>query len=134
MQHEFKRKIQIMELVKVETEMDPGRIKLLLRNLLQNAIKHSIDPERRPTISLVDEPGQYCIYVTDSGEGIDPDHIPHLTEPFYRADPSRQRKTGGYGLGLHLCRVIVEAHGGELSISSEAKLGTTIRCSFPVPL
>jgi len=133
-QHEFLRKVQVMELVKVEAEMDAGRIKLLMRNLLQNAIKHSVDPERRPTVSLVNESGKFCIYVTDSGEGIDPDHIPHLTEPFYRADPSRQRKTGGYGLGLHLCRVIVEAHEGELSITSETRLGTTIRCAFPTPL
>jgi signal transduction histidine kinase len=134
LQDEFKRRVEIMELVEVETELDTGRIKLLLRNLLQNAIKHSVDPERRPTISLVNEPGYYCIYVTDSGEGIDPDQIPHLTEPFYRADPSRQRKTGGYGLGLHLCRMIVEAHGGELSITSEDGRGTTIRCAFPSPL
>lgn len=133
-QDEFKRRVEIMELVEVEAELDTGRIKLLLRNLLQNAIKHSVDPERRPTVSLVNEPGHYCIYVTDSGEGIDPDQIPHLTEPFYRADPSRQRKTGGYGLGLHLCRMIVEAHGGELSIASEDGFGTTIRCSFPSPL
>lgn len=131
-QHEFQRHIRVMDLEKIEADVDAGRIKLLMRNLLQNAMKHSVDPERRPTVSLVREPGHFCIYVTDSGEGIDPEHISHLTEPFYRADPSRQRKTGGYGLGLHLCKVIVEAHGGQLSITSEAKQGTTIRCSFPI--
>jgi len=130
-QREFFRKVQVMDLVELETRLDQARIKLLLRNLLQNAIKHSVDPNRKPRISLVNEADQFCIYVTDSGDGIDPAHIPHLTEPFYRADPSRQRKTGGYGLGLHLCKVIVEAHGGELSITSEAGLGTTIRCIFP---
>lgn len=130
-QQQFRRKVKVMELVKLEAELDQARIKLLLRNLLQNAIKHSIDPNRRPTISLINEVDQFCIYVTDSGEGIKTDHIPHLTQPFYRADPSRQRKTGGYGLGLHLCRVIVEAHGGTLDITSEMGTGTKIRCGFP---
>jgi signal transduction histidine kinase len=129
-QREFFRKVQVMDLVEKEVSVDQARIKLLLRNLLQNAIKHSIDPDRKPTISLVNEVDKLCIYVTDSGEGIDPAHIPHLTEPFYRADPSRQRKTGGYGLGLHLCKVIIEAHGGTLSITTEANHGTTIRCAF----
>jgi signal transduction histidine kinase len=133
-QHEFRRKVKVMELVKLEANLDQARIKLLLRNLLQNAIKHSVDPNRQPTISLINEVDEFCIYVTDSGEGIKASHIPHLTQPFYRADPSRQRKTGGYGLGLHLCRVIVEAHGGKLDITSEMGIGTKIRCGFPAQI
>ena len=127
---EFHRKIKVMELDEIWAELDPVRIKLLLRNLLQNAIKHS-GTRRRPTISLVIEIDQFCIYVSDQGSGIDPSHIPYLTEPFYRPDPSRQRKTGGYGLGLHLCKAIVGAYGGNLSITSESSRGTTIRCAFP---
>ncbi|MGI9319737.1 MAG: sensor histidine kinase [bacterium] len=133
-QHEFHRKIKVMELVKLEASLDQARIKLLLRNLLQNAKKHSVDPNRRPTVSLIKEVDEFCIYVTDSGEGIKTQHIPHLTQPFYRADPSRQRKTGGYGLGLHLCKVIVEAHGGTLDITSEMGVGTKIRCAFPMQI
>ncbi len=129
--HEFPRRVEIMDLAPVEGQFDAARIKLLLRNLLQNAVRHSIDPERKPTISVAAEPGLACIYVTDSGAGIDADQLPHLTEPFYRADPSRQRKTGGYGLGLYLCKVIVEAHEGKLEITSEAGKGTTMRCAFP---
>ena len=130
-EHEFSRKVDIMDLAEESAEFDIARIKLLLRNLLQNAVRHSIDPERKPTISVATEPGKLCLYVTDSGAGIEAAQIPHLTEPFYRADPSRQRKTGGYGLGLYLCRVIVEAHGGHMEIFSEANIGTTIRCAFP---
>lgn len=130
-QADFARKVEIMELQQAEVEMDQARIKLLLRNLLQNAIKHSIDHDRKPTVSLIREVEKLCLYVTDSAEGIEADQIPHLTEPFYRADPSRQRKTGGYGLGLYLCKAIVTAHGGELLIASERGVGTTIRCSFP---
>ncbi|HBE93563.1 MAG TPA: two-component sensor histidine kinase, partial [Gammaproteobacteria bacterium] len=61
-------------------------------------------------------------------------HLPYLTEPFYRADPSRQRKTGGYGLGLYLCRMIAEAHGGALTISSEQNVGTTVTARLPITL
>ena len=128
---EFSGKVKVMELANIWANVDQSRIKLLLRNMLQNAIKHSGNRKRRPTISLVAEIDEFCVYVSDRGSGIDPSHIPFLTEPFYRADPSRQRKTGGFGLGLHLCKAIVEAHGGELSITSEPKLGTTIRCAFP---
>ena len=67
----------------------------------------------------------------DQGQGIAPEHLPYLTEPFYRVDPSRQRETGGYGLGLYLCRVIAEAHGGSLVIDSELEKGTLIRVCLP---
>lgn len=130
---EFSRRVQQMELAEEVVDIDTARVKLLIRNLLQNAVKHSIDPERKPTIASVAEPGCLAVYVTDSGAGIDAEHLPNLTEPFYRADPSRQRKTGGYGLGLYLCKVIMEAHEGTLEISSETGRGTTIRCAFPLP-
>ncbi|MBL1293884.1 MAG: hypothetical protein COB61_008430 [Thiotrichales bacterium] len=57
---------------------------------------------------------------------ISPEHIDKLAEPFYRVDSARARQTGGYGLGLYLCRLIVEAHGGELLINSEHGIGTTV--------
>jgi signal transduction histidine kinase len=129
--HEFPRRVEVMDLAPETGEFDVARMKLLLRNLLQNAVRHSVDPERKPTVSVVAEPGMLSLYVTDSGAGIDADQIPHLTEPFYRADPSRQRKTGGYGLGLYLCKVIVEAHDGRMEIESGMDTGTTIRCAFP---
>ena len=130
-QKEFPRRVRVMDIAAIRSQVDPARFKLLLRNLLENAIKHSGGRNRRPAISLVVEINQFCVYVTDHGRGIDPKQIPFLTDPFYRADPSRQRKTGGYGLGLHLCKTIVEAHGGDMSITSEASRGTTIRCAFP---
>ena len=66
----------------------------------------------------------------DQGVGIEPEHLPRITEPFYRPDPSRQRKTGGYGLGLYLCRMITEAHGGTLTIKSEVGRGTEVRATL----
>ena len=69
--------------------------------------------------------------VIDQGEGIAEEHLSQITEPFYRADSSRQRNTGGFGLGLYLCRLIAQAHGGELSISSKLGEGTHISVQLP---
>jgi signal transduction histidine kinase len=66
------------------------------------------------------------LIVEDQGEGIGPEHIEQVCEPFYRADSSRQRNTGGFGLGLYLCRLIAQAHGGSLEIESELGKGTRI--------
>ncbi len=67
----------------------------------------------------------------DSGEGIAPEHLPHLTERFYRADTSRAREQGGTGLGLSICRSIAEAHGGSLLVESELGQGTTVCVTLP---
>jgi two-component system, OmpR family, phosphate regulon sensor histidine kinase PhoR len=69
--------------------------------------------------------------VTDEGEGIAPEHIPRLTERFYRADPSRSRSLGGTGLGLAIVKHIVERHRGRLSIESEVGKGTTVHVLLP---
>lgn len=115
----------------VVLKVDAARIKLLLKNLLENALRHS--PSGKPVaISLQQTPANVELEVRDEGEGIDAEHLPHLTEAFYRVDPSRQRDTGGYGLGLYLCRMIVEAHGGTLAIDSQKQYGTTITISFPI--
>ena len=116
----------------VSAEADPIRIKLLVRNLLQNALKYNLSTPKKPRLSIQKTSLRYQIRVQDYGQGISPELIPFLTEPFYRADPSRQRQTGGYGLGLYLCRMIVEAHYGNLKINSEINSGTEIICSFPL--
>lgn len=112
--------------------IDTARIKLLLKNLLDNAIRYTPDGARAPEIRLTVDNQQALIAVTDQGKGIEAQHLPHLTEPFYRADPSRQRETGGYGLGLYLCRMIAEAHNGKLEIESIAGDGTRVIVKLPV--
>lgn len=113
-------------------DVDVMRIKLLLKNLLENALRHTPDGARPPQISLERRAKMVMIIVKDFGRGIEAEHIPHLTEPFYRADASRHRETGGYGLGLYLCRVIAEAHGGGLEIESEVGKGTTVFVRLPL--
>ena len=72
------------------------------------------------------------IAVTDRGEGIAPEHIPRLTERFYRVDPSRSRSQGGTGLGLSIVKHIVERHRGRLTIESEQGRGTVVSVLLPV--
>ena len=113
-------------------DVDGTRIKLLLKNLLQNALRHTPDSAPPPQIMLERRGKMAIIIVKDFGRGVEAEQIPHLTEPFYRADASRHRETGGYGLGLYLCRVIAEAHGGTLEIESEVGKGTTVRVKLPL--
>ncbi len=115
----------------VTIDVDGPRIRLLLKNLLENALRHTPADAPPAQISLVQKSGQVVVSVTDFGSGIKAEDLPHLTEPFYRADASRHRETGGYGLGLYLCRVIAEAHGGELTISSELGKGTCVVVTLP---
>ncbi len=111
--------------------LDVPRIKLLMRNLLDNALRHT--PADAPPLRIRVRSGAdgWEFRVEDRGPGITAEHLPHVTEPFYRADPSRRRETGGYGLGLYLCRMIAEAHGGRLEIESTPGKGTKISALFP---
>ncbi|MBM4239929.1 MAG: PAS domain-containing sensor histidine kinase, partial [Gammaproteobacteria bacterium] len=68
--------------------------------------------------------------VTDSGPGIAAEHLPRLTERFYRVDPGRARDTGGSGLGLAIVRHVLQRHGGELKIESVEGRGSTFSCHF----
>jgi signal transduction histidine kinase len=106
------------------------RIKFVIKNLLDNAIKHKTSPQQTIDVTTqhVLQNNQHIITlrIKDYGSGIAAKHLPHLSQPFYRADPSRQRKTGGYGLGLYLVRLVIEAHGGEFLIESQAGKGTCV--------
>ncbi len=114
-----------------EMNIDVPRIKLLIKNLVDNALKHTPIANPPPIITLKSEKENIILTVQDFGIGIEEKLIPSLTEPFYRVDPSRQRETGGYGLGLYLCKMIAEAHGGKLQINSKEQIGTTV--SFILP-
>ena len=72
------------------------------------------------------------VTVADTGEGIPPEHLPHVFERFYRADRSRSRATGGAGIGLAVVKQLVEAHGGRVGVESTPGRGTTLRFTLPV--
>ena len=133
MMHAYKNRIVFSNMSNspINIIADQPRIKLLLRNVIDNAIRHT--SEDATSVQLVLEKGEHdvTITVTDHGEGIAVEHLSHILEPFYRVDPSRQRESGGYGLGLYLCRVICEAHGGTLSLESVLHQGTSVKIILP---
>ena len=104
---------------------DPAQLEQLLRNLIDNALKYGASD--RPVEVAVTSPvaGRVELAVIDHGQGIAPEHLPHLTRRFYRTDPGRSRASGGTGLGLAIVKHIVERHGGTLDITSRLGAGTT---------
>jgi signal transduction histidine kinase len=110
---------------------DPEKMKIVLRNLVDNALKHTPEDGPAVLISMAQKPDWFEIVVADRGEGIPESALPHLFEPFYRPDVSRSRKTGGYGLGLSLCKAIVDAHGGSIDLVSTPGEGTRVTVTLP---
>ncbi len=98
----------------------------LFTNLLENAVRHT-PIEGKVTVSAGVDARSVTVTVTDTGEGIAPEHLPHLGERFYRVDAARSAGTGGTGLGLAICRSITEAHGGRMTIESTVGEGTAVR-------
>lgn len=113
----------------IEMDIDRLRIRLLITNLLNNGIRHGENNPIKVSLQFAHE--HVVLSVIDQGEGIAAEHLSQLSEPFYRADSSRQRNTGGFGLGLYLCRLIAEAHRGKLAISSEIGVGTHVSVTLP---
>ena len=125
-------------------QIDRVRLRLLVRNLLDNARRYSVEAgsglgvgvgvssgARAPiAVSLSRQGNDLLLRVRDHGPGVDELHLPHLAEPFFRADTARQRSTGGVGLGLYLCRLVAQAHGGSLSVRN-AHPGLEVTVSFP---
>jgi len=111
--------------------LDRSRMRLLLRNLLDNALRHSAGASQPPRISLRGEDASVVLLVRDFGPGVDEAVLPHLAEPFYRPDVSRERGSGGVGLGLYLGKLVAQAHGGGMALAN-AHPGLEVRVSLPV--
>ena len=116
---------------RIRVILDPQRICLVLQNLVENAIKYSKDAKTTIDIDIEENDELISIAVKDQGVGIEAKEQEKIFEPFYRIDKSRNKKTGGYGLGLSLCKQIVSAHGGTISIDSDIGLGTTVTIALP---
>jgi len=117
----------------ISLNVDSTRLRQVLHNLLNNALRHTPKGGR---IMLNLEPNSEAINlsVSDTGEGIPPDHLPHIFNRFYRADAVRSRESGGTGLGLAIARAIVEAHNGQISAASSGApgQGSTFTVTFPI--
>lgn len=111
--------------------LDPDLLNRVCDNLLDNAVKYSA-PGSPVTLAVAAEGRQLRVEVTDGGEGVPEEDLPHLFEPFFRSDRSRSRQTGGAGLGLTLCKRIIEAHGGEITAQPNKEQGMTFFFELPV--
>ena len=116
----------------LEMEVDPVRMEQVISNLLGNAIRHT--PEGGSiTVAISREDDKLELSVSDTGEGITPEDLPHVFERFYRSGTSRSRKEGGTGLGLAIVKQMVEAHGGTVTVESTPGKGSTFLISLPLP-
>ena len=110
---------------------DRAQLSQMLHNLIGNAMKYGRANTPVAVKLWRDPAGMVRISVTDEGEGIAPEHVPRLTERFYRVDPGRSRAAGGTGLGLAIVKHIVERHRGRLDVASIVGTGTTITVMLP---
>ncbi len=111
---------------------DKGQIMQVLRNLIDNALKYG-KPGGPVHVSVeAASTGWVLVMVRDEGEGIAPEHLPRVTERFYRADSSRSRAVGGTGLGLSIVKHIVERHRGRFDIESRPGAGTAASMMLPL--
>jgi two-component system heavy metal sensor histidine kinase CusS len=115
----------------VQGEAD--RLRQLFFNLLDNAIKYT-PPGGRVIVEDELSNGHARVIVTDTGIGIQGEHLPHVFERFYRVDSSRSSETDGSGLGLAICRSIAESHAGRLEIASELGVGTRVTFVLPIQI
>jgi signal transduction histidine kinase len=110
--------------------VNPETMTMALNTLLDNAMKYSAPDSPPVEVSLRERNDGFSIVIKDHGMGIPEESINHLCDPFYRVDESRTRATGGYGLGLYLCKTIIKAHKAHIEVESSLGVGTTFRVIF----
>jgi len=111
---------------------DEARLIQVVMNLLENAVRYT-NPGGRVTVTVEAQQDQALLLVRDTGIGIAPEHLPHLFERFYRADPARRRTGGGSsGLGLAIVEWIVCAHGGTVAVESRVGRGSSFTVTLPL--
>ncbi|WP_395699255.1 ATP-binding protein [Aquabacterium sp.] len=110
--------------------LDRSRMQMLVRNLLDNALRHNAHQERPVEMSTAVEGERLCLRVRDCGPGVSESDLAKLAQPFFRPDAARTRSSGGVGLGLYLCRLVAQSHGGEL-LFRNAQPGLEVTLSLP---
>ncbi len=126
------RGVQITCEGEAEVIADPLMLRRALNNLVLNALKYT-PRGGQVKLSIRSDQSHVYIAVSDNGEGILPEHLPHLFDRFYRVDAARSKQTGGMGLGLAIVKSIMDLHKGKVTISSQKNKGTTVTLAFPKP-
>ncbi len=101
-------------------DADGEKIRTVLRNLLENAVKYSLPGSAAVEASAAIDDAHVVLRVTDDGQGVPEEDRPSLFEPFFRVDRSRSKMPAGYGLGLSICKRIIDAHGGTIAVQPNA--------------
>jgi len=110
---------------------DDTRLRQVMGNLVRNAVVHT--PAESPIdVSVTTRDGMALMKVADHGPGLRPDEASRIFEPFFRADPSRSRDSGGVGLGLSIVSAVAAAHGGKVSVSDTPGGGATFEVEIPM--
>jgi len=110
-------------------EVDPDRVREVITNLFDNAVKYT--PSGKITVGLTGNNEVVQFYIQDTGGGIAPEDVPHLFQKFYRVDNSATRTIGGTGLGLFICRKIIELYNGRIWVKSQVGRGSTFFVNLP---
>jgi two-component system heavy metal sensor histidine kinase CusS len=111
-------------------KLDRALLQRAVGNLVANAINHT-PPGGSVALSAIAKNGEVRVEVTDTGRGVAAEHLPHLFDRFYRADPARTSAAGHVGLGLAIVKGIAELHGGRVAVDSKIGHGTRVTLSFP---
>ncbi|MCY9310126.1 ATP-binding protein [Bacillus inaquosorum] len=125
------RKLQLLLEDHAEAVFDGDKMKQVILNLVYNAVQYTDEKTGAITISLQKNDDGVMLMIADNGTGIAPEHLPHLFNRFYRADPSRSRKYGGSGLGLAITKSIIDSHNGTIDVKSEIGRGTVFLIRLP---
>jgi signal transduction histidine kinase len=115
----------------IPLDIDANGTRTVLSNLLENAVKYSLPDSRAVEVSIAQDDTSVVVRISDDGVGIPEGDLERLFDPFFRVDPSRSKKTGGYGLGLSICKRIIEAHGGEIHAERNAGRGASFVVTLP---
>ncbi|MDO0994933.1 ATP-binding protein [Staphylococcus borealis] len=140
MQMKYKQQAQDLELdMSLAPEMtdelwdyDADRIDQVLTNLIDNATRYT-QPGDSITITSSSDDTYQTLYISDTGSGISPEHLELVFDRFYKVEASRTRGKQGTGLGLFICKMIIEEHGGSIQVESEVNKGTTFIIKLPKP-
>jgi signal transduction histidine kinase len=126
---DFASRVEVQAEGRVEGFFDPPRIRQLVQNLVGNAVKYS-DPAAPVEVRVWSDESGAQLTVTDHGIGIPKEDLPILFERFHRGSNTDDRRYGGLGLGLYICRQVAEEHGGTISVSSRVGEGTAFHVSL----
>ncbi len=115
----------------VNIKADSSRISQVMDNLIENA-KRYIQNNGHIVIGATSSNSYLEVFIKDNGPGISPEDLPHIFERFYRGEKSRSNADGGIGLGLTICKYIINEHGGKIWADSTQGKGTTVYFTLPI--